>query len=34
MTEDNEATSSEEDAEENGKLDKIIDVVLEVLGLI
>jgi hypothetical protein len=34
MTERNEKSSSEEDDEKKGKLDKIIDVVLELLGLI
>lgn len=34
MADNNETTSSDEDNEEKGNLDKVIDVVLELLGLI
>lgn len=34
MTEDTDPASSDEDTEEQGKLDKVVDVVLELLGLI
>jgi len=34
MTESNENSASDGDDEENGRLDKIIDVGLELLGLI
>lgn len=33
MTEDIDPASSDEDDKERGKLDKVIDVVLELLGL-
>ncbi len=34
MTDDNDTESSNEDDEKSGKLGRIIDMVLEVLGLI
>ena len=34
MTDENRPISSDEDDEDRGKLDKVVDVVLELLGLI